>query len=187
MPVQRPILWGVTLLLAVSCASHAADFGFRIRLAETQLEEGVYRLRARIDYELSDTAVQALRNGVPLTFLVEIGIYRQRSYLWDDRVATVRQRYRLEYHALSERHIVTNLNTGAGRVHQSLEDALSAIGRIEDFPLLDGGLLRGGARYLGEIRASLDLEALPMPLRALAYLNPQWRLASKSYAWPLQP
>ena len=96
------------------------------------------------------------------------------------------QRYRLEFHALSKRYVLTNVNAGVSQTFDYLDDALTALGTIDGFPLIDRGLLRDGERYTGTLRARLDIEKLPAPLRPLAYLSSQWRLSSDRHTWSLQ-
>ena len=62
-------------------------------------------------------------------------------------------------------------------------NAVEALGTIADFPLLDAYLLEGEKHYMLYVRARLDIEALPSPLRPLAYLSSLWRLESEWYRW----
>ena len=41
------------------------------------------------------------------------------------------------------------------------------------------------AAYSVRLQASLDIEALPLPLRPLAYVSPSWHLSSEWYTWDL--
>ncbi|MGD9299645.1 MAG: DUF4390 domain-containing protein, partial [Thiohalocapsa sp.] len=41
--------------------------------------------------------------------------------------------------------------------------------------------------YEVQIRVSLDIEELPLPLRPMAYLYPSWKQSSKWTKWPLEP
>jgi hypothetical protein len=59
------------------------------------------------------------------------------------------------------------------------------MGQITDFPMLDKGLLNPNERYEGALRARLDLDALPTPLRLFAYISDDWRLASEWRTWRL--
>ncbi|NCF09332.1 MAG: DUF4390 domain-containing protein, partial [Gammaproteobacteria bacterium] len=59
--------------------------------------------------------------------------------------------------------------------------------RLRDFPMLDRRLLRVGVRYGARLRASLDVEALPLPLRPVAYLSSAWDLTSEWHDWLLTP
>ncbi|MDX1655622.1 MAG: DUF4390 domain-containing protein [Candidatus Competibacteraceae bacterium] len=174
------------LLMVLLLALPAWAAGFKVLEARTQEVAGVYRLDARIDYELSDPALEALFNGVPLTLQLEMEILRRRDWLWDETVASLTQRFRLEYHALARQYLVTNLNSGEFRSFPTRSAAMEYLGRIEDFPLIDSSLLEpDGNYYYGQLRASLDIESLPAPLRPVAYLSSQWRLASPWYLWSL--
>jgi len=39
--------------------------------------------------------------------------------------------------------------------------------------------------YFGMVKTALEIEALPLPLRPVAYLTPQWHLSSGWFEWPL--
>ena len=183
---RRPRAWLAGLLLAA--AAGAAEPGlFRITEADTRLADGIYQLSARIDYRLSPEALEALDSGVPLFVVLDIRVERQRRWWWNSTVARLQQRYLLLYHALSEKYVVHSLNSGAQANYRSLAEALAALGRIEDLPLMDSNLLESGADYRVRMRAYLDIEALPAPLQPLAYLSPGWRLQSEWRQWSLRP
>lgn len=173
------------LLVGLLAAAGARAAGFEVTAAATRLEGGVYRLNARLEYHFSRAALDALQNGVPLTVKIEMEVRRHRPWLWDEAVYTLAQRWRLEYHALSRQYLVTNLNSGERQGFPSRIIALQAMGRIKDFPLLDQSLLAPDERYEGALRARLDIDALPAPLRLFAYLSEDWRLTSEWYTWPL--
>ena len=181
--VRAAVLLALSLGLLAAVGVRAA--GFEVISAATQLEGGVYRLNARLEYHFSRAALDALQNGVPLTVQVEMEVRRRRPWLWDETVYALAQRWRLEYHALSRQYLVTNLNSGERRGYPSRIIALQAMGRIKDFPLLDQSLLASDERYEGALRARLDIDALPAPLRLFAYLSEDWRLTSEWYTWPL--
>ncbi len=169
------LLWAV--------GGHAA--GFEVLSATTRLEGGVYRLNARIEYRFSTAALEALQSGVPLTIDIEMEVRRRRPWLWDETVYALTQRFQLEYHTLSRQYLVGNLNSGERRAFPTRAAALGFMGRIQDFPLLDQSLLTENERYEGALRVLLDIESLPAPLRLLAYLSDDWRLASEWRAWQL--
>ncbi len=160
---------------------------FQVEQAATTLTQSVYTLDARIDMAFSEEALEALRNGVPLTVVLDIEVTRQRRWWLDATVAHLEQRYRIWYHALSDQYLLRNLNSSAHYGFQSLGRALEALGTIEHLPLLDEELVDRRQRYEVSLRARLDIEELPSPLRPLAYVSPSWRLTSPWYTWPLQP
>jgi hypothetical protein len=165
----------------------AAAQDLTIQSASTRLVGNVYLLDAHIKYVLTPKALDALHNSVPLTLEIEIEVTRNRSWLWDEEIASLKQRYQIHYHPLTQQYIVKNLNTGVSQGYASLSAAFDALGSLEDFPMLDRSLLRAGEKYRVHLRALLDIESLPAPLRPLAYLSRGWHLSSDWYSWPLEP
>ncbi len=184
--VARGTVGALSLAALAVTPVAAAQSGIWIRSAETRLVDGVYRLDASIDYQLSDAAVEALDKGVSLTIELTISVERERAYLWDETVAELNQHYFIRYHALSRMYLLKNLNSGAQRNFPSRRAALQALGRVMGLPVLDQSLLRAGERYRAYLRAALDIEALPLPLRPLAYLSSDWRMVSDWYSWRLR-
>lgn len=178
--------WAMAALWLLSWGpSVQAESEFAVRAVDTYLSGKVYHLDAEIDYTLTPEVLEALQNGVPLNMQVSIEVYRDRRWWWDEDIASLTQRYRVQYHALTERYVVENLNSGAPETFTSLRAALRALGRIRRLPLLDQNLLEAGEDYRARMRVELDIEALPAPLRPLAYLSSHWRLGSEWYDWSL--
>ncbi len=176
------------LLLALICLGQSVwAKGFTIRSVETSLINKVYTVSANINYEFSDVAIEALQNGVPLLILIDIKVDRERNWWLDKNIAELQQGYLLLYHALSEKYIVNNLNSGAQENYDSLNAAVAALGQLNNLPLLDANLVNKNYRIIVRLHTYLDLEALPAPMRPVAYISSQWRLESDWYEWPLQP
>ena len=182
--------WLRCLLLAGMLGSTPlamANNGFVVRDANMTLQGNVYHLDARIDYQLSPEAIDAVKNGVPLIIAMDIRVERQRSWWLDKEVATLTQNYLLLYHALTEKYVIHNLNSGIQENYVSLDTALWALGRVNSLPLIDANLLEPGAEYTVELRSRLDIESLPAPMRPLAYISDDWQLQSDWYSWSLVP
>jgi hypothetical protein len=158
---------------------------FRVLDADTKLVEGVYRLSAVVDYDLTKPVRSALLNGVDLVFDVQIAVVRDRTWWWDTSVADLVQRYRLSYHALSEQFVVENLNNGVQQTFPDLSSALRHQGAVRELPLIDAALLDQNQLYTASLRAQLSLSELPLPIRVRAYISPDWRLGSGWYTWDL--
>ncbi len=182
--LKRWRVWLVAGLLPFVCGTATAQ-GFAVREAKTRLAEGIFLLDARVDYRFSHKALEALYSGVPLTVRLDIEVQRKRRWWLDADVATLEQRYQLHYHALSDQFLLKNLNSGAIYAFHTLSGAVEVLGTIDDFPLLDARLIEPDEQYEVELRAGLDIESLPSPLRPLAYITPAWRLRSDWYTWSL--
>jgi len=174
--------WLLLILLFVSDPSFA---DFSINDAKTHLADKVYLLDARITYKLSDKAIDALSNGITLPIVLTIKIKRERWYFWDETIAELEQRYQLKYYTLSQQYAIKHLNTGILQTFPTLEIALTYLGNLTDFPLLDAHLIKSNKEYWVYLQTYLDIEALPVPLRPVAYFTAQWRLTSDWYQCPL--
>lgn len=172
-----------TLLAGVLCCAavwpvlvHAEQV--HVRQTEISLVDNVYRLDADIDYALPDVVLNALNNGVVLTFAVDIEVYRDREYLWNKVVAALEQRYEIQYHALTDQYLLHNVNSGSHLSYDSLGNALLSLGTLRQLPVIDTALLEDDVNYQLRISARLDFGKLPVPLQLKAYVTPEWRLGS---------
>jgi len=170
------LLIGLALLL-----SHNAWATFSIRFAETTLVDKVYHLDATLNFELTEATIEALQNGVVLTFVLTIDVEKELWYMWDSNIANLKQRYQLKYYALSDQYAIKYVNTGIQEVFPTLDAALTKMGNLTDFPLLDAHLVDADSTYLVYLYAYLDIEALPAPLRPVAYFSSAWHLSSNKY------
>jgi hypothetical protein len=197
----RPWSWVCALTLAVSVATGAFaqnfvaeptsvpaddDPGhFEIQAANAELRDGVYYVNAAVAYRLSTEARDALHAGVPLGIRLDVEVFHPRRWWFDNEDAGLLQSYQLEYHALSQRYIALNLNSGEQATFGSLSAALESLGRVERLPLVDAPVLEEGRSYDVRLRAVLDQEQFPGPLRLLAFWRRDWSIASEWYRWPL--
>ena len=159
---------------------------FDIRSATTLLNEGVHELEARLQLILSDEALDALNSGVPLTIELDFEVIRVRV-LWLDAVdAGLTFQYELEYRPLSQRYLVSNLNSGDTDSFSTLYSALNNLGRIQGLPVIDDAILDPGSRYRLRLRARLSPRQYTSALRLLFFWRSQWQLQSEWYEWTLE-
>ena len=186
--------WRETLcLLALLCMGAGAAWAdddssgsVEIRTAYAELREGVFYVNGRVEFSLSEAAFEALAKGVRLDVELRIDVNRSRRFIWDDTVADLRQRYRLNYHALTERYVVVNANTGDAESFASIDAALDYLGSVQELPLIDEALLDRDARYEVAMKAVVDVKELKGPLKLLSRFWGDWRIASDWYTWPLR-
>jgi hypothetical protein len=174
-------------LLLVSVRMQAADGSGAIRVTEISMEKGdkSYLLNVRMDISLNSGPKEALENGIPLVFELQIQTLEKHVWFWDIVVAEYKQIRQVQLHALSRTYLVKDLDTGAQRSYLKLDDALQAAGFLHNFPVLDYGLMQEDQSYSVRLRCSLDIEALPTPVRLLAYVSSTWDMDSEWYQWQL--
>ena len=169
----------VLLLPAVQAGS------FTVSDAHLNIDDDPYRLSAQLGYELSDEVNEAIQNGIPVTLKMDVEIFHKREYLWAQTITVVRQRFRLQYHALSEQYLINNLNTGEQTFYKVLGDALYNLEHVVDFPVMNTEMLDPEKEYFARVRTSVDIKELPVPLRFFAYFSSGWNLNSGWFSWSL--
>jgi hypothetical protein len=183
LPRRALLMWLGALL---ACAALAADARFEIRNAFAEPVEGVWQLNANLDIGLSEAALEALAEGIPLTLVLEIEVSRERRFLPDAGVAALEQRWRLAFDALSERYVVTNRNSGAQTTFATLEEALAALAVIRNLPMIDADLLEDGRRHEVSLRATLEIGGLPDAVKVLIFWR-DWSRSTEWYTWSIRP
>ena len=158
---------------------------FEVRSATTNLSDGVHLLDSRLQLVLSSEALAALDSGVPLTIELQMQVIRVRRLYMDALDAELAVRFELEYRPLSQRYIVRNINSGEQGSFATLYSALNNLGRVQSLPVIDDALLEPGKTYRVRVRAMLQTQQYPAPLRLLFFWRSQWQLQSEWFEWML--
>ena len=183
----RQVLWRRLLVLSVFwCAVLQAGTAGDLRVVKAHVWSSgdVRLLNAKFSIHLSSGAAEALDNGVPLTFELQVQLVKQHEWLWDTVESEHVQTRRLEFHALSRSYLVKDVDRGTQGNYSRLEDALAAVGTIDNM-LVSSMPLGSERNYYVRLRGSLDIEALPTPVRLLAYVSSGWDMDSEWYTWPI--
>jgi hypothetical protein len=182
-PAALQLLLALALIGLCYAQDSRAQGRFDIRSAYVERAEGVYQLNATLDFEVIEGARAAIRDGAPLTLHLEIVVRRERSYWLDEVVATLDQSYELLYHALSDRYLVRNVNSGEQVSFATLDAALDSLRVISNLPILDQALVRPERRHEISLRASVDVRTMPDTLRFILFWSDDWRQRSEWYTW----
>jgi Domain of unknown function (DUF4390) len=174
------------MLALVLAPVQAADTHIRIHDVYLDAQSDVLLLNAQLDLALPEGARAAVREGSALTFDIQFELRRSRSFWRDEIIASLTQRYVLSFHALSERYILRNLNSGDQTTFGSIDAALELINDINALPALDRDLLVKGTTYQARLRAELDVHTLPESLRFVLFWADNWKQSSDWFLWQLK-
>lgn len=177
------------LLMCLCLAIHPVQASPNIEITQASIVQSEtgngYVLNAAIDYQLSHAAIEALENGVALTINVSFKIFRPRRWAWDEVLQRSLLVYQLRYRTLTRIYQVVNVQTGTEANYSSLGTAVRALGHLENIPV-SPDVLKGHLNHVSaSLQARLNIEALPLPMRPLAYITPAWHHSSEPYIWPL--
>ena len=179
-------IYVLLLIFLLSPNSIAGTYSINIDSAGGEIIENMYNVNANITYQLGTENRDALEHGIPLEFDIDFRIKKYRPWIWDQTLITRTITYRLEHQPLSGDFLVTRLNDGDLEQFQNLEDVLEYIGKIKNFPLIDSAILETSGTFYAQVKIHLKIEALPAPLRPLAYISSEWRLSSPWQTWVIK-
>ena len=142
-------------LLAAACAiglavwslsiADALDGVLEVRSAYVNIEKGVFLLHARVEYPVSPTIRNALRDGVSLTFDLDARVDRERHYWFNANIVDVTLRRELTSHAVSDRSLLRDTRTRDQESFSTLDEALDYLGKVDAWPILVEPQLDGGS------------------------------------------
>jgi hypothetical protein len=138
-------------------------------------EPGV-TLDAQFDFELPWVLEDAVNRGIPLYFVIDFELYRERWYWFDRRLVVASQTYRLTYSPLTRQY---RLARGALALpFDSLAEALASLRRVRGWKVVERGTLKPEDDYRAQLRMRVDTSQLPKPFQVSALTNRDWTLAS---------
>jgi hypothetical protein len=174
--VWAGVLW---LLLGFASAYAAAEIS---QIQAERLDEEIV-LSAQVDFALAPALEEALLKGIPMVFVTEAAISRERWYWYDKKLASTERHFRLAFQPLARRWRLQTIVGGAdvNAVNQNfdtLEQALSAMKRVTRWKIADASELESATKYKVEFRFRLDLNQLPRPFQIGAIGQADWVIAA---------
>jgi hypothetical protein len=164
------------------------DGVLEVRSAYVNTDQGVFQLYARIAYPVNDDIRAALKDGLMLSFNLDVVVSRERRWWVDETVAEYTLRRELLYHAVSDRYVTRDVGTGSSeqRNYATLEEALDALGTVDAWPFLLPQQLALNRDYRVSLRAGVRRGHLPDSLRVLLFWTDDWHRESEWFSWSLQ-
>ena len=179
----------IALITVISLFSDAAKatetYGIKVSKANLLSIGDSYYLGADIDYHFNPPVIDALVRGVPLTLVVRLKIERERKLWFNETILNERRSIQIRYHPLATSFQILDQTSGATQSFIGLPALLDTLSRLRGWEIAKIDTFKPGLHYLGFLSVQLDIEALPLPLRAQAYLSPRWYNRSPVYTWPL--
>jgi hypothetical protein len=191
------VAWLCAVLLAGAGWGPASAQGNLAEVTQLQVErtdEGVL-LSAAVRFDLPQVVDDALAKGIPMYFLAEAAIYRDRWYWYDKREAFATRHMRLSFQPLTRRWRlqVSSAPIGhsglvLGQMFDTREEALQAIQRISRWRIADASAVDPDATQTIDFRFRLDVSQLPRPFQIGAVGQAEWViLAVRSQRLMLDP
>ena len=177
--------WAACLLLAL--APHALAETPPAEVSQLRLErteEGVF-LSASVKFDMPHVVEDALLKGIPMFFVAEATLYRDRWYWYDKRIATATRHMRLSYQPLTRRWrltlsstVIGNSGVALGQSFDTQEDAMAAVQRISGWKIAEASEVEPDSRHNVDFRLRLDVSQLPRPFQIGAVGQADWNISA---------
>lgn len=166
----------------------AAQAQFQSDAELTQLhlersEEGLL-LSAAVRFELPPVVDDALAKGIPMFFVAEATLYRDRWYWYDRRVSSAARHFRLSYQPLTRRwrlqvspQPIGPSGLALGQSFDTRDEALAAVQRISRWRIAEPGEYEPDASHNLDFRFRLDVSQLPRPFQIGAVGQSEWNIS----------
>ena len=158
--ILRAAAWVAGMLMLALAARATEPELTSFELASS--DEGVL-LSYAVNIELSRSVDDALGKAVPLFFVAEAEVFRERWYWRDQRVAHEVRIWRVVFQPLTSTYRVTF--AGHSQNYNSREEAFAAISRGARWKVAEPGQIEEGSRHYLEFSYRLDTSLLPRPMQ----------------------
>ena len=185
----RYLLLGICLMWALAGGAGPASAAEISQLRVERGEDGIH-LSASVNFELPAGVEDALLKGVPMFFVVEADIFRDRWYWTDARVASTARTIRLAYQPLTRRwrvNIATGLiSSSAGlratlnQNYDTLIEAMGVIQRLSRWKIAENADVNPDTGYRLEFNFRLDLSQLPRPFQIGVAGQSDWNISAQA-------
>lgn len=180
--MRRPLWWAILTCVLAFCNAAQAENAEITALRVEHSEEGLF-LTAQVDFKLSPVVEDALHKGIPVHFVADADVMRERWYWYDRNVASAHRYMRVSYQALTRRWRLNTsseplVNTGLGvsltQNYDSLAEVLAAVQRIGRWKIATPSEIDGSGPLLLRFRFRLDAGQLPRTLQMGTVGQPDW-------------
>ncbi|MBY4598682.1 DUF4390 domain-containing protein [bacterium BD-1] len=165
--------------------AQAQSYASLTQLRAERAQDGLY-LSAQMKFELSKAVEEALYKGIPVYFIAEAEVLRERWY-WSDAVVATASRYmRVSYQPLTRRWRFTSsseplsnagLGVNLGQYYDSLSEAMASVQRISQWKVAELAAIEDNSRQTLRFRFNLDASQLPRTFQLGALGQSEWNLS----------
>lgn len=167
------LLW--LLLLPAAARAGGAD----LTAFEVVRQDDGLVLNYALEFDLPRGAEEALNKAVPLYFVAEVEVFRDRWYWRDKRVASALRVWRIVFQPLTFTYRVTF--GGLSQSFATRSEAFAAMRRGVDWKIADAGQIEDGGRHYVEFNFRLDTSLLPRPMQIGIGNAPDWALSVERF------
>ena len=166
-----------------------------ISSVQVERTDGTVFLNAQIKFDLPAPVEDVLLKGIPLIFVAEAEVRRERWYWYDKKLIVAARLMRLAYQPLTRRWRlnITNITGSNGSLNSSLggtlggglpqyfdtlSEAMSKIQRISRWRIVDLADLDPDALHTLDLSFRLDVSQMPRPFQIGLIGQSDWNIST---------
>lgn len=152
----------------------AASESMQVKTIQLDLspDDGAVLLTAQFVLDLSAPLKNAVERGLPLHFVTEYQLLRQRNLWFDKETGSGQIEWRLSYHALTRQYRLGSVR--GSESFPSLDEAIAHMTHLRDWPVSRVDQLEPEQEYRVRVRMRLDTSRLPKPFQITALTDSEW-------------
>ena len=178
-------LWAACTVLAIAAPLYAQPVPADITQFQVERSDEGVVLSAAVRFELSQVVEEALQKGIPMFFVYEAVLYRDRWYWYDREIARATRHMRLSYQPLTRRWrltisptVIGNSGVALGQSFDTQEEAMAAVQRVSRWKIAEAADVSPDERHNVEFRFRLDVSQLPRPFQIGAVGQADWSISA---------
>lgn len=173
------VIW---ISLFLRSTSFALDNSIVVNRADINKQFEAYFLNAEFDLSFNEDIDEAVRKGIPISFIIDFELKKPRKYWFDKDIVKKSKELILSYHALSRQFILSESGNRL-TAFDNLTQAKNELKQIRNWRVFDKSQIDKLDKYVAYLKIRLDQTKLPKQLQVDITSNQEWQLASKSFQW----
>ncbi len=179
-------IYGLLVLLLISAPARAEQVPvFEVENAKFSMQDSLLLLDARLSIELPEYISIAVDRGFAVPLMFEVEILEIKKYWFDKKIVSLKQQYLLHYLPMLDSYVISDVNQGQRHYFDSRDRAVASIELIYHYPMLDIGNIEQDLEVYARMRAGLDVDELPLPLKSSSLWDNDWDLQSEWFDWEI--
>lgn len=178
----------ITATQVVHAANSEGATPASISTLQVDRGDGGVFLNAQLTFDLPASIEDVLLKGIPLFFIAEAEVRRDRWYWYDKKLAVATRQIRLAYQPLTRRWRL-NVSSGAGssggglggglpQYFDTLAEAMSKVQRINRWRIVELVELDPDVLHTVELSFKLDISQLPRPFQIGLIGQNDWNIST---------
>lgn len=182
------VLFVISAMQVVHAANSDGAAPASISFLQAERSDGAVFLNAQLAFDLPAPIEDVLLKGIPLFFVAEAEVRRDRWYWYDKKLAVSTRQIRLAYQPLTRRWRLnvsnssgsngSGLGGGLPQYFDTLVEALSKVQRISRWRIVELAELDPEALHTVELSFKLDISQLPRPFQIGLIGQNDWNIST---------